>query len=217
MLLDRAKCCLPNEAAGSTAEQHPSTSPSPPFSPVRESSPERQPETEWVVPNPVSPGTDWRPWPSVPPPRTPTPPAQTLSFEEPLVFGPVPRPAGWLPEDTQVGPDDAPTTTAYLLYPLGFEETEEEEVPLRRRSSVYRHSKDRVPYPVFALFSCSSVLLNELPQADISEYRWSRLLGMQGQAHASKNNRQVPLVQQLQAEDLAQADVPQVLISELRN
>ncbi|GJW94718.1 hypothetical protein Tco_0174390 [Tanacetum coccineum] len=210
MLLDRAKCCLPNEAAGSTAEQHPSTSPSPPFSPVRESSPERQPETEWVVPNPVSPGTDWRPWPSVPPPRTPTPPAQTLSFEEPLVFGPVPKPAGYVDPDTI-------DLQSFLAQPPRFEETEEEEVPLRRRSSVYRHSKDRVPYPVFALFSCSSVLLNELPQADISEYRWSRLLGMQGQAHASKNNRQVPLVQQLQAEDLAQADVPQVLISELRN
>ncbi|GKG50846.1 hypothetical protein Tco_0538970, partial [Tanacetum coccineum] len=54
---------------------------------------ERQPETEWVVPNPVSPGTDWRPWPSVPAPRPPTPPAQTLNFEEPLVFGPVPKPA----------------------------------------------------------------------------------------------------------------------------
>ncbi|GJW49729.1 putative ribonuclease H-like domain-containing protein [Tanacetum coccineum] len=61
---------------------------------------ERQPETEWVVPNPVSPGTDWRPWPSVPPPRTPTPPAQTLSFEEPLVFGPVPKPAGYVDPDT---------------------------------------------------------------------------------------------------------------------
>ncbi|GJT35025.1 putative ribonuclease H-like domain-containing protein [Tanacetum coccineum] len=69
-------------------------------SPLRESSPERQPETEWVVPNPVSPGTDWRPWPSVPPPRTPTPPAQTLSFEEPLVFGPVPKPAGYVDPDT---------------------------------------------------------------------------------------------------------------------
>ncbi|GJZ24659.1 hypothetical protein Tco_0562118 [Tanacetum coccineum] len=88
-----------NEAAGSTAEAHPAPH-SPPFSPVRESSPERQPETEWVVPNPVSPGTDWRPWPSVPPPRTPTPPAQTLSFEEPLVFGPVPKPAGYVDPDT---------------------------------------------------------------------------------------------------------------------
>ncbi|GKC24392.1 hypothetical protein Tco_1026542, partial [Tanacetum coccineum] len=88
-----------NEAAGSTAEAHPVPH-SPPFSFVRESSPKRQPETEWVVPNPVSPGTDWRPWPSVPPPRTPTPPAQTLSFEEPLVFGPVPKPAGYVDPDT---------------------------------------------------------------------------------------------------------------------
>ncbi|GJV98055.1 hypothetical protein Tco_1549632 [Tanacetum coccineum] len=88
-----------HEAAGSTAEAHPAPH-SPPFSPVRESTPERQPETEWVVPNPVSPGTDWRPWPSVPAPRPPTPPAQTFSFEEPLVFGPVPRPAGYVDPDS---------------------------------------------------------------------------------------------------------------------
>ncbi|GJX92008.1 reverse transcriptase domain-containing protein [Tanacetum coccineum] len=43
------------------------------FSPVRETTLERQLETEWVVPNPVSPGTDWRPWPSVLAPRPPTP------------------------------------------------------------------------------------------------------------------------------------------------
>ncbi|GJZ06107.1 hypothetical protein Tco_0539900 [Tanacetum coccineum] len=98
------------EAAGSTAEAHPAPH-SPPFSPVRESTPERQPETEWVVPNPVSPGTDWRPWPSVPahspirdhtnePASPPTPPAQTVIFEVPLVFGPVPRPAGYVDPDT---------------------------------------------------------------------------------------------------------------------
>ncbi|GJT60937.1 putative ribonuclease H-like domain-containing protein [Tanacetum coccineum] len=95
-----------HEAAGSTAEAHPAPH-SPPFSPVRESTPERQPETEWVVPNPVSPGTDWRPWPSVPahspirdhtnePASPPTPPDQTVVFEVPLEFGPVPRPAGYV-------------------------------------------------------------------------------------------------------------------------
>ncbi|GKF08442.1 hypothetical protein Tco_0042666, partial [Tanacetum coccineum] len=93
-----------HEAAGSTAEAHPEPH-SPPVSPVRELSPERQPETAWVVPNPVSPVTDWRPWPSVPahfpirdttpePASPPTPPAQTSMVEEPLVFGPAPRPAG---------------------------------------------------------------------------------------------------------------------------
>ncbi|GKA12971.1 hypothetical protein Tco_0692517 [Tanacetum coccineum] len=93
-----------HEAAGSTAEAHPEPH-SPPVSPVREPTPERQPETEWVVPNPVSPVTDWRPWPSVPahspirdptpePASPPTPPAQTFIFEDPLVFGPPPRPAG---------------------------------------------------------------------------------------------------------------------------
>ncbi|GJT81949.1 hypothetical protein Tco_1056291 [Tanacetum coccineum] len=99
-----------HEAAGSTAEAHPAPH-SPPFSPVRESTPERQPETEWVVPNPVSPGTDWRPWPSVPahssirdhtyePAPPPTPPTQTVIFEVPLVFGPAPRPAGYVDPDT---------------------------------------------------------------------------------------------------------------------
>ncbi|GJW87919.1 hypothetical protein Tco_0163259, partial [Tanacetum coccineum] len=92
-----------HEAAGSIAEAHPEPH-SPPVSPVREPTPERQPETEWAVPNPVSPVTDWRPWPSVPvhspirdltpePASPPTPPAQTVIFEVPLVFCPAPRPA----------------------------------------------------------------------------------------------------------------------------
>ncbi|GJS80384.1 hypothetical protein Tco_0730265 [Tanacetum coccineum] len=109
-----------NEAAGSAAEAH-LVPHSPPVSPVREPTPERQPvserppspsptipETEWVVPNPVSPVTDWRPWPYVPvhspirdptpePVSPPTPPAQTFIFEEPL---------------SPVRSDDAPTPTA---------------------------------------------------------------------------------------------------------
>ncbi|GJT51591.1 hypothetical protein Tco_0977748 [Tanacetum coccineum] len=111
-----------NEAAGSAAEAH-LVPHSPPVSPVREPTPEQQPvsqrpsspsptipETEWVVPNPVSPVTDWRPWPYVPvhspirdptpePESPPTPPAQTFIFEEPLVFGPEPRPAGYVDPD----------------------------------------------------------------------------------------------------------------------
>ncbi|GJS48282.1 putative ribonuclease H-like domain-containing protein [Tanacetum coccineum] len=64
-----------NEAVGSATEAH-LVPHSPVVSPVREPTPERQPvserppspsptipETEWVVPNPVSPVTDWRPWP----------------------------------------------------------------------------------------------------------------------------------------------------------
>ncbi|GKB77781.1 hypothetical protein Tco_0944676 [Tanacetum coccineum] len=96
-------------AAGSPAEAHPVPH-SPPVSPVREPTPERQPETEWVVPIPVSPITDWRPWPSVPahspirdptpePASPPTPPTQTFIFEEPLAFGPEPRPAGYVDPD----------------------------------------------------------------------------------------------------------------------
>ncbi|GJU72807.1 hypothetical protein Tco_1264212 [Tanacetum coccineum] len=111
-----------NEAAGSAAEA-PLAPHSPPVSPVREPTPEQQPvsqrpsspsptipETEWVVPTPVSPVTDWRPWPYVSehspirdhtpePVSPPTPPAQTFIFEEPLVFGPEPRPAGYVDPD----------------------------------------------------------------------------------------------------------------------
>ncbi|GKF15334.1 hypothetical protein Tco_0056796, partial [Tanacetum coccineum] len=69
------------------------------------SPPRTIPETEWVVPNHVSPVTDWRPWPYVPvhspirdptpePESPPTPPAQTFIFEEPL-----PRPYGYVDPD----------------------------------------------------------------------------------------------------------------------
>ncbi|GJY18730.1 hypothetical protein Tco_0390221 [Tanacetum coccineum] len=91
-----------NEAAGSAAEAH-LVPPSPPVSPVREPTP----ETDWVVPHPVSPVADWRPWPSVyvhsptrdpspDPASPPTPPAPTFIYEEPLVFGPAPRPVGYV-------------------------------------------------------------------------------------------------------------------------
>ncbi|GJW83832.1 hypothetical protein Tco_0156977, partial [Tanacetum coccineum] len=54
--------------------------------------------------------TDWRPWPSVSvhspirdpspdPASPPTPPAPTFIFEEPLVFGPAPRPVGYVDPD----------------------------------------------------------------------------------------------------------------------
>ncbi|GJY81472.1 hypothetical protein Tco_0494223 [Tanacetum coccineum] len=381
-----------HEAAGSTAEAHPAPH-SPPFSPVRESTPERQPETEWVVPNPVSPGTDWRPWPSVPAPRPPTPPAQTLSFEEPLVFGPVPKPAGYVdpdtldpiifgppprpydfvdpaleepvifgplprpanyiePEDidnlnsmeddtilggfheeTHAGPDDAPTPTAdaagraedpALLTSLSakidrcmgridsletelgtskkimggailtlvsrvkklertvkqlrtarlvgdapategdvdiqdevdldglsrmasealghdqatvpsedMEEREEEEVPLRRKRSVYRRARTEFHTPAFAQFHAPRST-DVLPQADISESAGpsvgadkgkapmpdleipAEFLAEDAQARQRLEEEQASarLVQQLQAEDLAQADVP--LVSEQR-
>ncbi|GJZ84204.1 hypothetical protein Tco_0649543 [Tanacetum coccineum] len=105
-----------NEAAGSAAEA-PLVPHSPPVSPVREPTPEQQPvsqrpsspsptipETEWVVPTPVSPVTDWRPWPYVsvhspirdhtPEPVSPPPnprPAQTFNFEVPISVAPAPR------------------------------------------------------------------------------------------------------------------------------
>ncbi|GJX32226.1 hypothetical protein Tco_0242081, partial [Tanacetum coccineum] len=125
--------------AGSPAEAHPVPHP-PPFSPVREPTPERLPETEWVVPIPVSPITDWRPWPSVPAPIRETMssalPAGYVDPDtiDPIIFGPPPRPydfvdpaledisnlnsmeddtiLGGFHEETHAGPDDAPTPTA---------------------------------------------------------------------------------------------------------
>ncbi|GJV22377.1 hypothetical protein Tco_1371397 [Tanacetum coccineum] len=69
-----------DEAAGSAAEAHPVPH-SPPVSPVREPSPERQSASER------------------PPSLSPTPPAQTSRLAEPLVFGPAPRPAGYVDPD----------------------------------------------------------------------------------------------------------------------
>nr|GFD21417.1 hypothetical protein [Tanacetum cinerariifolium] len=86
-------------------------------SPVREPTPERQPtpkrplspspsslETEWVVSDPVSRVADWRPWPYVhvhfsEPESPPFPPEQTFLYEEPVDFGPVPRPTGYVDPD----------------------------------------------------------------------------------------------------------------------
>nr|GFD56320.1 hypothetical protein [Tanacetum cinerariifolium] len=66
-----------NDAAGGAAEA-PQVPQSPSVSFVREPIPKRQPtserplspppsspKTEWVVPDPVSPVADWRPWPYV--------------------------------------------------------------------------------------------------------------------------------------------------------
>ncbi|GJZ50398.1 hypothetical protein Tco_0604588 [Tanacetum coccineum] len=69
-----------NEAAGRPAEAH-LVPLSPPVSPVREPTPE------------------WKPASERPPSPLQTPPAQTFMFEEPLVFGPAPRPAGYVDPD----------------------------------------------------------------------------------------------------------------------
>ncbi|GKE57066.1 hypothetical protein Tco_1496251, partial [Tanacetum coccineum] len=69
-----------NEAAGSPAEAH-LVPPSPPVSPVRDPTPERHPASER------------------PPSPSQTPAAQTFMSEEPLVFGPAPRPAGYVDPD----------------------------------------------------------------------------------------------------------------------
>ncbi|GKD60736.1 hypothetical protein Tco_1298245 [Tanacetum coccineum] len=80
------------------------------MTPRTEAPSEPTPKTEWVVPHPVSPVTDWRPWPSAyahspirdpspDPASLPTLPASTFIFEEPLVFGPQPRPHGYVDPD----------------------------------------------------------------------------------------------------------------------
>nr|GFC89886.1 hypothetical protein [Tanacetum cinerariifolium] len=105
-----------NDAGGGAAEalQVPQSHS---VSPVRETPPERQPtsegplspppsspETEWVVPDPVSPVADWRPWPYVlvhfsEPESPPFPPEQTFLYKEPVEFGSVSRPTGYVDHD----------------------------------------------------------------------------------------------------------------------
>nr|GFB73753.1 hypothetical protein [Tanacetum cinerariifolium] len=83
-----------NDAAGGAAEAPQ----------VPQSSPPSSPETEWVVSDPVSPVADWRPWPCVhvhvSEPESPAfPPEQTFLYEEPVEFGHVPRPTGYVDHD----------------------------------------------------------------------------------------------------------------------
>ncbi|GJU17156.1 hypothetical protein Tco_1145122 [Tanacetum coccineum] len=138
---------------------------------------ECQPETEWVVPNPVSPGTDWRPWPSVLAPRPPTPPAQTLSLEEPLVPANYIEPEditnlnsmedetilGGFHEETHVGPDDAPTPTADAAG-----RAEDPAFYTSLSAKIDRRARTEFYTPAFAQFHAPRST-DVLPHADISE------------------------------------------------
>ncbi|GJW56100.1 hypothetical protein Tco_0102831 [Tanacetum coccineum] len=240
-------------------------------------------------------GTDWRPWPFVPSPRPPTPPAQTFSFEEPLVFGPVPRPAGYVDPDTIdpiiFGPQPRPydfvdpaleepvilvlwdglgliwklswdlkgkswgsysehlysskevgrqrIITCYGHLSLGhdqaavpseaMEEREEEEVPLRRKRSVYRRARTEFHTPAFEQFH-TPLSADVLSQAAVSESAGPSVVADKGKAPMPELN--IPaeflaedaqarqrleeeqaserLVQRLRAEDLAKEDLPNV-------
>ncbi|GJT47358.1 putative ribonuclease H-like domain-containing protein [Tanacetum coccineum] len=121
-----------NEAAGSAAEA-PLVPHSTPVSPVQEPTPEQQPvserppspsptipETEWVVPNPVSCLMIWRePWPYVPehsPIRDPTPEPAPDNYLEPEDIDNVismedDTTHGGFHEESPGRPDDAPTPT----------------------------------------------------------------------------------------------------------
>nr|GFB98656.1 hypothetical protein [Tanacetum cinerariifolium] len=96
-----------NDAAGGAAEAPQ----------VPQSLPPSSPETEWVVPDPVSTVADWRPWPYVhvhfsEPESPPFLPEQTFLYEEPVEFGPVPRPTEYVdPDDIEpifFGPQPRP-------------------------------------------------------------------------------------------------------------
>ncbi|GJY10347.1 hypothetical protein Tco_0378532 [Tanacetum coccineum] len=315
-----------DEAAGSAAEAHPVPH-SPPVSPVRDPSPERQSASER------------------PPSLSPTPPAQTSRLAEPLVFGPAPRPAGYVdpdvlepiifgpqprpydfvdpaleepvifgppprpdnyiePEDIDnlvsipAGPNDAPTPTAdaagraedptlltslskldmviwgridsletelgtskkimggailtlvsrvkklertdyssYASKALGhdqavvpsvdMEEREEEEVPLRRKRSVYRRARTEFHTPAFAQFQ-TPLSAAVLSPAAVSESADPSVVADKGKAHMpdldipaefvaedaqarqrfEEEQASERLVQRLQAEDLAQEYMP---------
>nr|GEY58306.1 hypothetical protein [Tanacetum cinerariifolium] len=83
-----------NDAVGGVAEA-PQVPQSPPFSPVREPTPERQPTPERPLsPPPFSPETEW---------EVPDPVSPTFLYEEPVEFGPVPRPTG---PDNYIEPEE---------------------------------------------------------------------------------------------------------------
>ncbi|GJT75591.1 hypothetical protein Tco_1042316 [Tanacetum coccineum] len=114
-----------------------------------------------------------------------------------------------------------------------IEEREEEEVPLRRKRSVHRRARTEFYTPAFAQFHAPRST-DVLPHADISESAGpsvgadkgkapmpdleipAEFLAEDAQARQRLEEEQASarLVQQLQAEDLAQADVP--LVSEQR-
>ncbi|GJT22331.1 hypothetical protein Tco_0892268 [Tanacetum coccineum] len=114
-----------------------------------------------------------------------------------------------------------------------MEEREEEEVHLRRKRSVYRRARTEFNTSAFAQFH-APLSTDVLPQADISESAGpsvgadkgkapmpdleipAEFLAEDAQARQRLEEEQASarLVQQLQAEDLAQADVP--IVSEQR-
>ncbi|GJT24498.1 hypothetical protein Tco_0894435 [Tanacetum coccineum] len=205
-----------HEAAGSSAEAHPGPH-SPPVSPVRELTPERQPETEWVVPNPVSPIADWRPWPSVPPHSpfgiSPMSLPQTLDFVDPtfvdqhlwsssrpgttIVFGAYrhwKQSMGNLNENSW---GEAILDTCSRVNEVGTNGL----TIIRMASEALGNDQPAVSSEdiEFRLFST-----DVLPQADISESAgrcWARQRLEEEQASER-------LVQQLQTEALVQADLP---------
>nr|GFB86582.1 hypothetical protein [Tanacetum cinerariifolium] len=138
-----------------------------------------------AVPDPVSPVADWRPWPYVhvhfSKPESPLfPPEQTFLYEEPVEFGPVPRPTGCMGRIATLEKDlgtskqvmggailklvkrvkrlekqanlrrQQPSVPTENVEPM--EEQEEMEVPLTRKRSTYRRARTQSHTTSFARF-----------------------------------------------------------------
>ncbi|GJU94303.1 hypothetical protein Tco_1319059 [Tanacetum coccineum] len=164
-------------------------------------------QIEWVVPNPVSPVTDWRPWSYVPvhspirdpspePESPPTPPAPSLHFE---TIYPYPK------DDIDLDGLSRMASTALghdqpAVPSEDVEEQEEEEVPLRRKRSAYRRARTEFSTPAFEQFQANL-------SADVLPHN-----SKDAQARKCFEEEQASerLVQRLRAEDLAQEDLPNV-------
>ncbi|GJV87226.1 hypothetical protein Tco_1531164 [Tanacetum coccineum] len=172
---------------------------------VRETTPERQPETEWVVPNPVSPGTDWRPWPSCNgTDNSLKPDWEHQESHGGAILTLVSRVKKLERTDYHVWPSEALGHEQATFPSEDMRKRESKEVPSRPPQADISESagpsigadKGKAPMPDL-----------EIPAEFLAEDAQARQRLEEEQASAR-------LVQQLQAEDLAQADVP--IVSEQR-
>ncbi|GJR88350.1 hypothetical protein Tco_0212361 [Tanacetum coccineum] len=111
----------------------------------------------------------------------------------------------WILEESPVGPNDAPTPTADAA-----EEREEEEVPLRRKRSVYRRARTEFNTLAFAQFHAPLSADERLLYEELNIP--AKFLAEDAQARQRLEEEQASehLVQRLRAEDLAKEDLPNV-------
>ncbi|GJR67992.1 hypothetical protein Tco_0014057 [Tanacetum coccineum] len=159
--------------------------------------------------------------------------AERLTIEDRTVGGDCSRLEGDVDIQDAVDLEGLSRMASEALGHEDIEEREEEEVPLRRKRSVHRRARTEFYTPAFAQFHAPRST-DVLPHADISESAGppvgadkgkapmpdleipAEFLAEDAQARQRLEEEQASarLVQQLQAEDLAQADVP--LVSEQR-